>query len=247
MEHSAAKASAAPPPDAPPSWRRHGVDKFSGDFRRASGLPVPPNEKDSRKRLSGLSVYSLSTAERAGDESHVGFWGQDMMEGVQVTKTSRGHALITGGWREREREREAAKEARRQAMLIGSTPRSGERNSPSEDSRQAAKRRMQGEARWATAPSNGGRISGSAALLVSHQSVWCLSILLVPSMSLLIWRCGSAENRMTTLDKHSRPWSPEEDCRRKLLPIDDCSQREASFLVEYHLPSGCHVHVRWTT
>jgi hypothetical protein len=63
VQHSASAARSTlsePPQSPPPSWRRQGVDKFSGQFSRASFLPLPPNHSNTRKRLSGLSLYSLA-------------------------------------------------------------------------------------------------------------------------------------------------------------------------------------------
>ncbi len=93
---------------------RHGADKYAGEFVRASGLPVPPNQKDQRKRMSGLSLYELSTAERPNDPAHTqeNMWGFDAQEGISIVQASNGVGILTGAWREREQERDkiAAKE-----------------------------------------------------------------------------------------------------------------------------------------
>jgi len=92
---------------------RNGEDKYAGEFVRASGLPVPPNQKDQRKRMSGLSLYELSTAERRA-HTQENMWGFDAEEGISIVQASNGVGILTGAWREREQERDktAAKESR---------------------------------------------------------------------------------------------------------------------------------------
>ena len=172
VEHSVSVASKeVGQSEAPPSWRRQGVTKYSGEFLRASGLPVPPNFSDSRKRLSGLSVYSLADAVRGATERGGDLWGFDPSLGVMLTRTSVGE-VVTGGWRDRERgkEREVAAEAlRAQALRTGvggGRDRSNDRDEQVfERERQRVIAREKGQQRWAKTPSNGGVPSASAAAL----------------------------------------------------------------------------------
>jgi hypothetical protein len=83
------------------------------EFVRASGLTMPPKQKDQRKRMSGLSLYELSTAERR-THTQENLWGFDAEEGISIVQASNGVGILTGAWREREQERAktAAKESR---------------------------------------------------------------------------------------------------------------------------------------
>ena len=169
------KAKAAPPP-APPSWRRQGADRYSGSFVRASGLPVPPNERDPRKRLSGiqsacvvfmltdtcsmisrrrcvvvagLSLYALDDTQSADKDTSPDLWGLSRDDdGIRLTRSAHGLCVLTGDWRQRERERERVKEKAAHKVEL-----------------QEALKRKKGEERWAKAPSEGGVASASAAAL----------------------------------------------------------------------------------